>query len=75
MQFISYLILLNVLKQDLAERSMEVVKKTLKEDGVETISAEEYVRQKRTWETELERVRAQLHESQRVTTNKISTKC
>ena len=74
MQFISYLILLNVLKQDLAERSMEVVKKTLKEDGVETISAEEYVRQKRTWETELERVRAQLHESQRVTTNEISTK-
>ena len=53
---------------------MEVVKKTLKEDGVETISAEEYVRQKRTWETELERVRAQLHESQRVITIRLSTK-
>ena len=45
---------------------MEVVKKTLNEDGKDKISAEEYVRQKRIWETEMERVRAQLHNSQMV---------
>ena len=47
---------------------MEVVKKTLNEDGKDKISAEEYVRQKRIWETEMERVRAQLHKSQMVRT-------
>ena len=47
---------------------MEVVKKTLNEDGKDKISAEEYVRQKRIWETEMERVRAQLHNSQMVRT-------
>ena len=45
---------------------MEVVKKTLNDDGKDKISAEEYVRQKRIWETEMERVRAQLHNSQMV---------
>jgi hypothetical protein len=52
--------------QDLLEQSMEVVKRTLKEDDSEKISAEEYLRQKRTWETELERIRSQLHDSQRL---------
>lgn len=50
---------------------MEVVKKTLKEDDSEKITAEEYVRQKRTWETELERVRAQLHDSQMVSNSNL----
>ena len=50
---------------------MEVVKKTLNEDGKDKISAEEYVRQKRIWETEMERVRAQLHNSQMVWALKI----
>jgi hypothetical protein len=44
----------------------EVVFGTLKEDDSEKITAEEYVRQKRSWETELERVRALLHDSQMV---------
>ena len=55
----------NVL-QDVQEKSLEVVKKTLVEDDKEKMSAEEYVKQKRAWETEMERVRAQLHNSQMV---------
>ena len=50
--------------QDVQEKSLEVVKKTLVEDDKEKMSAEEYVKQKRAWETEMERVRAQLHNSQ-----------
>ena len=42
------------------------MKKTLVEDDKEKMSAEEYVKQKRAWETEMERVRAQLHNSQMV---------
>ena len=59
------LILKNIL-QDVQEKSLEVVKKTLVEDDKEKMSAEEYVKQKRAWETEMERVRAQLHNSQMV---------
>ena len=36
------------------------------EDGAEKITAEEYVRQKRNWENELERIRSQLHNTQMV---------
>ena len=59
------LILKNIL-QDVQEKSLEVVKKTLVEDDKEKMSAEEYVKQKRAWEAEMERVRAQLHNSQMV---------
>ena len=52
--------------QDVQEKSLEVVKKTLVEDDKEKMSAEEYVKQKRAWEAEMERVRAQLHNSQMV---------
>ena len=36
------------------------------EDGAEKITAEEYVRQKRNWENELERIRSLLHNTQMV---------
>ena len=36
------------------------------EDSAEKITAEEYVRQKRNWENELERIRSQLHNTQMV---------
>ena len=52
--------------QEVLEKSDEVVKRTLNDNNGEKITAEEYVRQKRTWEAELERVRFQLHESQMV---------
>ena len=57
---------LNYHYQDVLEKSDEVVKRTLNDNNGEKITAEEYVRQKRTWEAELERVRFQLHESQMV---------
>ena len=36
------------------------------EDSAEKITAEEYVRQKRNWENELERIRSLLHNTQMV---------
>ena len=45
---------------------MEVVKESLKDDSQKKISAEDYVKQKRQWEAELEMVHAKLHASQRV---------
>ena len=36
------------------------------EDGAEKITAEEYVKQKRNWESELEKIRSQLHNTQMV---------
>ena len=59
-------VIVKIVLQDVQVKSMEVVKKTLIEDEKEKMSAEEYVKQKRTWEIEMERVRAQLHNSQMV---------
>ena len=52
--------------QEVLRHSDELVKKTMVEDGAEKITAEEYVRQKRNWENELERIRSQLHNTQMV---------
>ena len=43
-----------------------MVKQSLQDDSLKKISATDYVEQKKMWETELEKVRAQLHASQRV---------
>ena len=48
------------------QKSVEVVKESLKDDSQKKISAEEYVEQKKRWEKELEQVRLKLNASQRV---------
>ena len=48
------------------QKSVEVVKESLKDDSQKKISAEEYVQQKKRWEKELEQVRLKLNASQRV---------
>ena len=52
--------------QEVLRHSDELVKKTMVEDSAEKITAEEYVRQKRNWENELERIRSLLHNTQMV---------
>lgn len=45
---------------------MDVVKRSLTDQGNKAISPEEYVRLKKRWEAELEGVRSKLNASQRV---------